>query len=311
MRALVTGAAGFVGSTLVDRLLASGHEVVGVDSFTDYYDPRRKHRNLEGALASDRFTLVRVDLAQSVPDEIVDGIETVFHLAAQPGVRASWGTGFASYLDRNLLATQGLLEAFRGRRITRFVNSSSSSVYGNAEHFPTSEDETPHPVSPYGVTKLAAEHLCNLYGTNYGVPTVSLRLFTVFGPRQRPDMAMHRLIDAATTGAPFPLYGDGNQIRDFTYVDDVVEANILSTSAELPPATVLNIGGGSMTSLSSVIATVERLVGSPVPIEHSGDAAGDARATGADTSRAEHLLGWKPQISVERGLAKQVAWQCR
>jgi nucleoside-diphosphate-sugar epimerase len=308
MRVLVTGAAGFIGSSLVDALLERGDRVVGVDMFTGYYDPGQKRRNLDSASASPGFELEDVDLSTTAITELLHGVEVVFHLAGQPGVRQSWGPDFEDYVRHNIIATQRLLEACRHHGVGRFVNSSSSSVYGNAERFPTSEIDAPAPVSPYGVTKLAAEHLCSLYGTNFGLPTVSLRYFTVFGPRQRPDMAMHRIIESAITGKSFPQYGDGSQVRDFTYVSDVVTANLLAATAEIAPGTVLNIGGGAMTSLSDVISSVERLVGRSVPIESRGSVAGDAKTTGADTTRAHEALGWRPEVSVDEGLQRQIAW---
>ena len=307
MRALVTGAAGFIGSTLVDRLLAEGHDVVGVDAFTDYYDPDRKRANLDEAAASPAFTLVELDLATDDLAPLLE-VDAVFHLAGQPGVRPSWGEEFVRYVTGNVVATQRLLEAFRARPITRFVNSSSSSVYGDAERFPTPETAMPAPVSPYGVTKLAAEHLCTLYGTSYGVPTVSLRYFTVYGPRQRPDMAMEKLIAVTLAGEAFPRYGDGSQVRDFTFVGDVAAANVLAATGAVPAGTVMNIGGGEAATLAEVIAIVERLAGRSVTIEALGSARGDARRTSADTSRARDLLGWVPQVSVAEGLERQVAW---
>jgi nucleoside-diphosphate-sugar epimerase len=308
MKALVTGAAGFIGSQLSERLLAEGHDVVGVDAFTPYYDVEVKRRNVERLLDHHRFDLAEADLATAELHELLDGAELVFHLAGQPGVRLSWGSGFAEYVHANVVVTQRLLEACRDRSIVRFVNSSSSSVYGDAERYPTRETDRPQPVSPYGVTKLAAEHLATMYGTGFGVPTVSLRYFTVYGPRQRPDMAMHRLIRSALDGAPFPLNGDGSQARDFTYVGDIVDANMRAALTDVPPGTVLNIGGGGNVTLREVIDIVEDLVGRPVPIEYKASAPGDPARTGADTSAASALIGWSRQTSLREGLAQQVEW---
>jgi UDP-glucuronate 4-epimerase len=308
MRALVTGAAGFIGSHLVDQLLAAGHEVVGVDCFTENYDQGAKRANLEDARTSALFVIEERDLAVDALEPLLDGIDVIFHVAAQPGVRASWGTGFEPYVRRNVIATQRLLEASHERGVARLVNSSSSSVYGNAERCPTSELDLPAPVSPYGVTKLAAEHLATLYATNFGVHTVSLRYFTVYGPRQRPDMAMHRMIEAALGGAPFPLNGDGSQVRDFTFVHDAVRANLAAATSDVRPGSVFNIGGGSMTPLGDVLSTVEELTGHRVPLDCHPAAAGDPARTGADTTRAAAELGWHPEVPIGEGLARQVAW---
>ena len=225
MKALVTGAAGFIGSTLSARLLADGWDVTGIDALTPYYDPALKRANLERL--GGAFTFVQEDLRTADLDALLDGVDVVFHEAGQPGVRASWGDEFGIYLDANVAATQALLEAAkRAPGLQRLVYASSSSVYGDAARFPVLEVDLPQPVSPYGVTKLAAEHLCSLYASNFGVPTVSLRYFTVFGPRQRPDMAFTRFLTAVRDDRPITLYGTGEQIRDFTYVDDVVEANV-------------------------------------------------------------------------------------
>src|SRR4051794_21169049 len=237
MRALVTGVAGFIGSTLADALLARGDHVLGVDCFTPYYERDTKEANLSGARGCDRFELVEQDLRTCDIDGMLDGIDVVFHQAGQPGVRLSWSDGFADYTSLNVLATQRLLEAAKRVGGTKIVYASSSSVYGNAAAYPTTENDLPRPHSPYGVTKLAAEHLCNLYASNWKLPTVSLRYFTVYGPRQRPDMATHRLLAATLSGTPFPLYGDGSAVRDFTYVDDAVAANLAAAEHDCEPGT--------------------------------------------------------------------------
>src|SRR4051812_20094766 len=263
MRTLVTGAAGFIGSTLVDALLARGDSVRGVDCFTPYYGREAKQANVTGALGASGFELVEADLRVHAIGPLLDGVDVVFHQAAQPGVRLSWADGFGDYDGHNVLATQRLLEAAKAAEVQRVVYASSSSVYGNAAAYPTTEDDLPRPHSPYGVTKLAAEHLCNLYASNWKLPTVSLRYFTVYGPRQRPDMATHRLLAATLSGTPFPLYGDGSAVRDFTYVDDAVAANLAAAEHDCEPGTVVNIAGGSSISMTDLIALVGEVVGQP------------------------------------------------
>lgn len=299
MRALVTGAAGFIGSHLCEHLLATGDEVVGVDSLTDYYDPAVKRGNLRTALNDPRFTFRHADLLRTDLAGLLAGADVVYHLAGQPGVRPSWGDHFTLYSDRNVLATQRLLEAARARPPAKFVYASSSSVYGDALGRPTLETSHPRPVSPYGVTKLAGEHLCELYRTVHGLPTVALRLFTVYGPRQRPDMALARLLAAASGGPAFRLYGDGEQTRDFTYVSDVVAA--MRAAARGPFTGVANIGGGSPVSMNTAVAALERLVG-PVLLSRHPAVPGDARHTGADISRARAAFGFRPRVKLMEGL---------
>jgi nucleoside-diphosphate-sugar epimerase len=308
---LVTGAAGFIGSALVDALLAGGEDVVGVDAFTPYYDRDVKESNLADALAHDRFRLVEADLRDAELAPLLDGIDVVYHQAAQPGVRLSWSDGFATYDSCNVLATQRLLEAARHASVRRLVYASSSSVYGNADRYPVRESHLPQPHSPYGVTKLAGEHLCGLYAANHGLPTVALRYFTVYGPRQRPDMAFHKLIEGARRGAPFPLYGDGSQVRDFTFVGDVVRANVLAADAGVAPGTVVNVCAGGSTVLRDVIDAVGDAVGSPVPVERHPEQAGDVQRTGGSNDAARRLLGWEPRTSLADGIAAQVAWHRR
>jgi nucleoside-diphosphate-sugar epimerase len=311
MHALVTGAAGFVGSHLCERLVADGHDVRAVDCLTPYYSLDQKRSNLSSIESLDRCEVVEADLRTSELPPLLEGIDVILHQAGQPGVRASWADGFASYVEHNLLATQRMLEAVRDRRLDRFVFASSSSVYGDAPSYPTSEGDLPRPQSPYGVTKLAAEHLCGVYARQWGVPTISLRYFTVYGPRQRPDMAMHRLIEAALTRTPFPLFGDGTQVRDFTFVEDVVEANVAAAIRDVEPGEVLNIAGGSQATLLDVIEVVGDLVGRPVPLERQRPERGDVARTGAAVDRARAVLGWAPRVSLRDGLAKQVAWHAR
>lgn len=310
MHALVTGGAGFIGSHLTERLLGEGATVRVVDCLTEYYDPALKASTLD-ALATAGAEVHRVDLGTAELGPLLDGVDVVFHQAGQPGVRLSWAEGFPTYVERNIALTQRLLEAVRDQPLRRFVYASSSSVYGDAESFPTPETALPRPVSPYGVTKLAAEHLCGLYASNWGVPTLSLRYFTVYGPRQRPDMAFHRLIEAALSGSAFPLYGDGSQIRDFTYVADAVDANLAAATAELdtaPPGTVVNVSGGGSVSLAETITVVEELTGHTVTLDRKPAAAGDAVRTGGDHTLATELLGWAPRTPLRDGLAAQVGW---
>ncbi len=303
MKVIVTGAAGFVGSHLCQRLVDQGDEVVGIDCFTDYYSPRRKEANLASLADHDSFTLQRVDLLSAPLASLLEDVDVVYHLAGQPGVRGSWGQDFDPYVSRNVLATQRLLEAAHEVSLWKFVYASSSSVYGNAATYPTSESLRPEPVSPYGVTKLAAEHLCELYRVTSGVPTVSLRLFTVYGPRQRPDMAFFRIVDSALSGKPFLLYGDGEQSRDFTYVGDVVTA--MRQAALSPWTGVANIGGGSRTTMNQVIDTVSALA-RPVDVVRLPVQRGDVRHTAADTSVAHDAFGYVPSVGLEQGLAQMV-----
>lgn len=307
MRALITGAAGFIGSNLADRLLADGHDVLGVDCFTNYYDTAIKRSNLDVALTHGRFTFAEEDLLTCDPGVLLDGIDVVFHQSGQPGVRLSWAEGFETYLRQNVLATQRLLEAATRHPIRRFVYASSSSLYGAADRYPTNEGDVPRPMSPYGVTKLAGEHLCSLYQRNHGVPTVSLRYFTVYGPRQRPDMATHRLIESALTGSEFVMFGDGSQIRDFTYVGDVVEANMAASMTPGAEGDIFNIGGGSAATMHDVVDAVTESVGSAPNIRFSDTALGDVFRTGADITKASSVLGWKPTIDLRTGVSRQVA----
>ena len=310
MKTLVTGAAGFVGSHTCEALLRQGHEVRGVDVLSDYYDPSLKEANLGLLQDHAAFDFQRRDLADAELDELLDGVEVVYHLAAQPGVRSSWQDGFATYVQNNVLVTQRLLEAARNSAVRRFVYASSSSVYGRAASYPTTEDAPTRPFSPYGVTKLAAEHLCSLYADNWGVPTVSLRYFTVYGPRQRPDMAMNKFISAALDGREIPVYGDGEQLRDFTFVEDVVAANLAAgNSADVPPGSVINVAGGGSITVNELIELLQTTVGRPVRRAEQPSQPGDVRQTGGTIELAGRLIGWQPQVSVAEGLARQVAWQ--
>jgi len=306
MRYVVTGAAGFIGSHLCERLLAEGHEVVGVDSFVDYYPERLKRRNLAGCLERPGFRLIEADLLALDLEALLRGAAAVFHQAAQAGVRASWGENFRLYTDCNVLATQRLLEAARQVGLPRFVYASSSSVYGDAQQLPAREDARPQPVSPYGVSKLAAEHLCYLYWKNFGVPTVSLRYFTVYGERQRPDMAFHRFLRWGAQGEPIRLFGDGAQSRDFTYVGDIVESNLLALRGR--EGAVYNIGGGSRVTMNQALAIIERLVGRPLDVRRLEVQKGDVRHTAADTTLARTELGYSPRVGLEEGLSRELRW---
>ncbi|MDT5066238.1 MAG: hypothetical protein QOK02_2393 [Mycobacterium sp.] len=308
MYALVTGAAGFVGSHLTQRLRREGHEVTGLDSFTAYYDVGLKRANAEAAIrAGAKF--VEGDLNVIDLDSVLDGVDVIFHLAGQPGVRSSWGKEFSTYTHCNIDATQRLLEAGRGSRtLRRLVYASSSSVYGDAERYPTRESDHPQPVSPYGVTKLAAEHLCSLYAKSFDVPTVNLRYFTVYGPGQRPDMAFTRFAQAALRGDEIEVYGSGEQVRDFTYVEDVVEANLLAATRDVAPGTVLNVAGGSHTTVNEVLQIFEELAGQRLSINRGGAVAGDVSRTGGDTTAIRAVLGWKPTVTLRDGIARQFGW---
>jgi len=304
MRCLVTGVAGFVGSHIAERLLADGHEVCGIDAFIDYYDRSIKEQNLERSRCWRAFSFVEGDLISMPLLSVLEGVDWIFHQAAQAGVRASWGKEFARYVECNVLATQRLLEAaFQMGGIKRFVNASSSSIYGDTPLLPIQEDALLHPVSPYGVTKLAAENLCTLYYRNFEVPTVSLRYFTVYGPRQRPDMAFHRFCKAILCNESIQVYDDGHQTRDFTYIGDVVEANIRAATSEAAVGQVMNIAGGSRVALHDVVKLLQQISGMSVKITFETKQHGDVRHTFADTRRAQQLIGYSPHVSLQDGLA--------
>jgi UDP-glucose 4-epimerase len=304
---LVTGAAGFIGSTLTERLLRDGHRVRGVDCFTDYYDPALKRRNLEAAKRHPRFEFVEGDLVDLDLAVLLRDVSCCFHLAAQAGVRASWGREFLVYVRCNIEATQKLLEAARAAGLPRLVYSSSSSVYGNARQMPVTEEALPSPVSPYGVTKLSAEQLCCLYHYNYGLPVVGLRYFTVYGPRQRPDMAFHKFIRAGLRGEPIEVYGDGTQTRDFTYVDDAVEANV-AAMRYTKPLGIFNVGGGATVSLEHVVRLIESALGKKLVARFLPRVHGDVGHTHADPRRAAAELGFRAAVRIEEGLPAEVDW---
>lgn len=302
----MTGCAGFIGSALTEALLARGDAVLGIDSFTPYYDIEAKRRNVLESSRHPGFELREADLRTLDLVEVLRGADVVFHQAAQPGVRLSWSAGFEEYATQNVLATQRMLEAAVAAGMPRVVFASSSSVYGQADRYPTTENDLPRPHSPYGVTKLAAEHLCGLYAANYGLSTVALRYFTVYGPRQRPDMAIHRIIEAGLTGQSFPLFGDGSAVRDFTFVDDVVSANLAAASADVPAGSVANVAGGGEISMRDLLTLVGDVVGAPILIDHRPRQAGDVDRTGGSIEQAARLLDWKPQTSLEAGVRQQV-----
>ena len=306
-RALVTGCAGFIGSHLSERLLEAGCEVVGVDCFNDNYGRREKLANLEAARAWNNFDFLPLDLARGDLDDVVEGCDAVFHMAAEPGVRASWGGRFETYVRNNLTATQLLLEATR-RTNAKFVYASSSSIYGQAETYPTTETTIPRPFSPYGVTKLAAEHLCATYHENFGLRTASLRFFTVYGPRQRPDMAFTRFLRALHSGDEISIYGDGRQSRDFTFVGDIVTALISASNREAADGGVFNLGGGSQVEVLEVLEMMQEITGQTPNVRHLEAQAGDVRMTGADTSLARSVLDFNPETTLGEGIAAQFDW---
>jgi UDP-glucuronate 4-epimerase len=309
MFAVVTGCAGFIGSVLVHRLAVGGARVVGVDCLTSYYSQAQKRAALDRIKDMTGVEIVEDDLLALDLQQLLADVDVIFHLAAEPGVRGSWGSRFSVYVERNVLLTQRLLEAAVGAGVRRFVYASSSSVYGNAEAYPTRETDLPRPHSPYGVTKLAAEHLVNLYARNYGLRTVALRYFTVYGPGQRPDMAFHSLIEAMLDRRRFVVYGTGRQRRDFTYVDDAVDATFLAgTVDDVPAGTVLNVGGGNDASLAEAIHIVANLLRRRPLLEHVDATPGDVERTGAVTAGARSLLGWIPTTPLDAGLAAQVRW---
>ncbi|MGI8411176.1 MAG: NAD-dependent epimerase/dehydratase family protein [Solirubrobacteraceae bacterium] len=303
---LVTGAAGFIGSNLCVELQRQGHWVRGVDAFTDYYARPLKEANLEWARGGGRLEVVETDLSDADLETLFDGMDGVFHLAAQPGVRASWGRELEIYLRDNVFVSHRVFQAAAARSI-RVVYASSSSIYGDAESYPTHEQIEPRPISPYGITKLACEHLARSFAKAEGLDAVGLRYFTVFGPGQRPDMAFTRLIATAIDAGTFELFGDGDQSRDFTYVSDAVAATIGSMERGTTGA-VYNVGGGAETTVNEVIGMLEDLIGLPLVVQRGARVAGDVRRTASDTARISNDLGWKPQHTLRNGLADQVEW---
>jgi nucleoside-diphosphate-sugar epimerase len=309
-RCLVTGVAGFIGSHLAERLLQESYEVIGVDCLSDYYPREVKEANLLALRGQARFQFAEINLCSADLRPLLDGVDFVLHQAAQPGVRASWGEDFRVYLEDNVLATQRLLEACKASEVRRFVYASSSSIYGDTADLPIEESSPARPISPYGVSKLAAEHLCYLYRANFGVPTVALRYFTVYGPRQRPDMAFHRFIAAIHRGQSIAIYGDGEQTRDFTFVADAVEANTRVLRMKTPlDWRVWNVGGGSRASVNEVIKLLEQIMGREAILNYTSPQHGDVRHTWADTTAARRDLGFAASTTLEEGLREQVDWQ--
>ena len=307
-KALVTGVAGFIGSHLAERLVREGFEVVGVDSFEDYYPRWIKKKNIESLLKCKNFTFFEKNILSedffNLPQ--LKGVDYIFHQAAQAGVRKSWGKDFEVYTKNNILATQKLLEFAKEKGVRKFIYASSSSVYGEVKSLPFKENSPAKPFSPYGVSKLAGENLCYLYFKNFGVPTVSLRYFTVYGPRQRPDMAFHKFIRGIIFDEEIEIYGDGSQTRDFTYVDDVVEANILSLDS--PPGEVFNIGGGERINLIDALRLIEKLLGKKAKVKKKDSQKGDLQDTLADIKKAKKILNYRPKVKIEGGLEKEILW---
>jgi len=309
MKSLITGVAGFIGSHLAEKLLAAGHQVVGVDSYLDNYPRRFKEQNLARFIDHANFTFIESDLLELDLPAQLSGLSYLFHLAGQPGVRSSWGKEFSRYTENNIAATQLLLEAAKGAKLSKFVYASTSSVYGDTDDLPMREEGGTRPVSPYGATKLAAEHLCHLYCRAFGVPTVALRFFTVYGPRQRPDMFFHILMGALLRSEEVPLFDDGEQTRDFTYCDDIVDG-IVSAALYPGQGEIFNLGGGSEVSLLDAIHLVEKVSGRQAKLKRSGRQLGDVRHTSARLDQARNKLGYDPKVGLEQGLAAQWQWIC-
>jgi UDP-glucuronate 4-epimerase len=306
MRTFITGCAGFIGSHLAESLLEDGHAVVGVDAFTDNYDLQRKLDNLERLRSWGTFDFFPLDVTRGL-GRLVEGCDVIFHLAAEPGVRSSWGARFDDYVRNNIVATKAVLQAARAQGETRVVYASSSSIYGQAECLPTPEHALPAPFSPYGMTKLAAEHLCGLYHRNFGLDVVALRYFSVYGPRQRPDMAFNIFCRQVLRGEPIVLYG-GAQTRDFTYVADIVRATRAAAESEVAVGLAVNIGGGSRISLDHAIDALRQVTGRPVPVRRAQEQDGDVRDTGADITLSRAVLGFMPSVGIREGLAAEWEW---
>lgn len=307
MKILVTGVAGFIGSHLAERLVKDGYEVRGVDSFLDYYPRPVKEHNITGLLGNKGFELIEADLLDTDPHKLLDGVEAVFHQAAIAGVRSSWGMRFDEYVRNNILGTQLLLEASKDMRLKKFIYASSSSVYGDSDELPIKETSPVRPVSPYGVTKLSGEQLAYLYYKGYGVPVVSLRYFTVYGPRQRPDMAFHKFLKAVIMGEEIEVYGTGEQTRDFTFISDAVDANIAAFSGGVN-GEPYNVGGGSRIKLIDCIRIIEEISGKKAKLSFGESQRGDALHTYADVSKAKRDFRFSPAVSIREGLTEHYNW---
>ncbi|TKJ34350.1 UDP-glucose 4-epimerase [bacterium (candidate division B38) B3_B38] len=307
MKSVVTGAAGFIGSHLAEELLEIGHQVVGIDSFTEFYPRQMKESNLFTLQNNNKFRLVEGRLQDLNLERVLSGADYIFHMAAQAGVRTSWGESFSDYVDNNIIATQVLLESCKKLHLKKLVYASSSSVYGDVDELPMSEDMKLCPISPYGVTKLAGERLSSVYHKSYRIPVIILRYFTVYGPRQRPDMAFHRFLRAAIDGNTIVIYGDGSQTRDFTYVSDAVRATLAAVEKG-KTGKVYNIGGGNRVSLKYALGVIKRVVGEKLKVKWDDFHRGDMRHTYADTTRAKRELHFTPQVDLEAGLKQQYQW---
>ena len=307
MNYLVTGAAGFIGSHLCKKLIHDGANIIALDAFTDFYSRSIKENNIQPLVNNPHFELIPVDILEIDLHNIMDKVDVVFHLAAQPGVRTSWGKDFTIYTKNNIDATQKLLEAAKTAKLKKFIYASSSSVYGLSPRLPMTETSTLHPYSPYGVTKLAAENLCYLYHKNYGVPCVSLRFFTVYGPGQRPDMAFHKFFKSISNNEEITVFGDGQQTRDFTYVDDIIWAN-LSSIENGKAGENYNLGGGTRKKLADIIPVLEEICQKSVKIQYVAGQKGDVRHTFADIQKAKDDLKYTPKIALEEGLGAQWDW---
>jgi UDP-glucose 4-epimerase len=307
MKVVVTGAAGFIGSHLSERLLADGHQVTGLDSFTDYYDRGQKERNLEASRKHRNFAFKELDLVEDDFSGALVDANVVFHLADQSAVRSSWGSHFDRFVRNNIVATQRLFEALREVPVDRLIYASSSAVYGDAEMSPTRESALPRPISPYGMTKLAAEHLALLYMRTFGIPVVALRYFTVYGPRQRPDMALARFMQALASGEEIEVFGDGEQARDFTYISDAVDGTIKAATANVA-GQIINLGGGSRVTINQVLTALEEISGMSARKRNLPATPGDPKHAVASINLARERLGWEPRVSLREGLTKQWEW---
>lgn len=309
MNIVITGVAGFIGSSLAEKLLREGHEILGIDCMNDYYTIFFKQHNLSTLFRYPSFNFLQQDLTE-ITTHTLRNAELIFHLAGQPGVRNSWGSNFREYVHDNIEATQNLLECVRhSDSLKRLIYASTSSVYGDDNELPLRETATPHPISPYGVTKLTGEHLCATYGKTYAIPVVCLRYFTVYGPRQRPDMAFHRFFRAGLQGEKITIFGDGSQTRDFTYIEDIVRATRDAAFAEITrPFMIMNVGSGSRIPLHHIIDVIGGIMGNPLRVEYTGKENGDVRDTFADISRAGKILSYAPSTALADGLRAQYLW---